>query len=96
MKIEAAGLRTFWWKREGSDPKRCIDEAISRQEAAPLITLAHLSGAFLVLAAGYVLSVFSFLFSLLYQRLQNKCMASKELCHTNKLLRVLSIGNAHN
>ena len=68
MDIEAAGLREFWGKREATDPRQCLDEAVARQKAAPLITLAHFSGAFLVLAAGYGFSSLSFLFSLIYHK----------------------------
>ena len=69
MDIEAAGLRFFWMKREAINPKRCLDEAVAHQKAEPLITLDHLSGAFLVLAVGYGMALFSFLIGLFYHKL---------------------------
>ena len=66
MNFEETGLRDYWRKREANNPKRCLDLAKERLKAADFITLTHLTGAFLILAAGYGFSIFSFVFSLFY------------------------------
>lgn len=63
MRIQAAGLYDFQWKRNTADPSRCLDEAqdLQRPSAKPsLLTLGQMSGAFFVLVIGCIASFLVF------------------------------------
>ena len=59
MRLQSAGLIDYWQKRDYSAPDRCLNwippKTLSR------LSLRGLSGAFVVLGAGYSLAVAAFI-----------------------------------
>lgn len=69
MRIQAAGLYDFQWKRNTADPSRCLDEArdLQRPSSKPsLLTLGQMSGAFFILVIGFTASFLVFLLEKIY------------------------------
>ena len=68
MKIEQAGLAAKWWKDYGNDPTHCFDKIKKEMKNFDTSSVKHrlslrdLSGAFLILLVGYVVSITTFIF----------------------------------
>ena len=70
MKMEEAGLIDYWWRRfSAADPTPCLSENIIKEENKnnkserrnKRLTFKGLSGAFVILVAGYILSWLAFI-----------------------------------
>ena len=62
--MEGAGLLEFWLKQYSDDPTYCltkIQRQMKEKSGKRRLTLNNLSGAFLVLIIGYVLSIIAFI-----------------------------------
>ena len=70
MKAESVGLFQIWWKTITTDPTRCVKEHHGQDVDVPTLTLGHLSGAFVVLGAGYGIAFLSFICELIYRLYQ--------------------------
>ena len=65
--MEGAGLLEFWLKQYSDDPTYCltkIQRQMKEKSGKRRLTLNNLSGAFLVLFIGYVLSIIAFILEL--------------------------------
>ena len=67
MNADSIGLFKLWWKIGTCDPTRCLNQIRNRNVAIAPLTLGNLSGAFVVLAIGYALSLLSCIFELFYR-----------------------------
>ena len=77
--MEGAGMLEFWLKQYSDDPTYCltkIQRQMKEKSGKRRLTLNNLSGAFLVLFIGYVLSIIAFILELCtawrQRRLKNK------------------------
>ena len=69
MKMEEAGLIDYWWRRyNAADPTPCLSENLmkkeekkNKSEPRKRLTFKGLSGAFLILVRGYILSCLAFI-----------------------------------
>lgn len=71
MKAHEGGFVELWADRNVVDASRCLNPPRNRGDDNIRLTLGGLSGAFLVLAFGYCLSVIVFLTELLHKRCYN-------------------------
>ena len=65
--MEGAGMLEFWLKQYSDDPTYCltkIQRQMKEKSGKRRLTLNNLSGAFLVLFIGYVLSIIAFILEL--------------------------------
>jgi len=65
LKMETAGLLNLWRKQFTADPSRCLNNKNSdaqKGEEKPRLSIVHLSGAFVLLAAGFIISGITFIF----------------------------------
>ena len=63
MRMEAAGLPGVWWKQFSADPNHCltkIQRQMKEKSGKKRLTLNSLSGAFLVLIIGCIISIATF------------------------------------
>ena len=63
--MEAAGLPGEWWKQNSDDPTYCltkIQRKMKEKTGKKRLNLNNLSGAFFVVAIGYVISIIAFIF----------------------------------
>lgn len=70
MKMEEAGLIDYWWRRYcAADPTPCLSENLMKEEQKKnkserrnkRLTFKGLSGAFVILFAGYIISCMAFI-----------------------------------
>ena len=71
MRMEASGLLLEFWrgkKRAAPSMRRCLDKAreMTQVPVKPRLSLIHLSGAFVVLAAGLFMSFMAFFGEVFY------------------------------
>lgn len=59
--MNAFGLIEHWIKFHQAMPHKCLAEAAQKQAAQPRLSLKNLTGAFIILLAGYVLSITVFI-----------------------------------
>jgi len=63
--MEAAGMLNFWRKQFAADPSRCLNNKNSyakKEGKKPRLSIIHLSGAFVLLVAGFIISGITFIF----------------------------------
>jgi len=75
MRMEGAGLLEFWLKQYSDDATYCLTKIrrqMKEKRGKRRLTLNNLSGAFLVLIIGYVLSIIAFIIELCTARRQRR------------------------
>ena len=83
--MEEAGLIDYWWRRySAADPTPCLSENLMKKEkkknkSEPFkrLTLKGLSGAFVILVAGYILSCLAFIMECSIARMRKEYHANK-------------------
>ena len=78
--MQGAGLFEFWLKQYSDDPTYCltkIQRQMKEKSGKRRLTLNNLSGAFLVLVIGYVLSIIAFIVELYTARGQRRIKSKK-------------------
>ena len=82
MRMEALGLTDIWWKQFSPDPTYCLtfieQQRLNKKgrKNKTKLTLKGLSGAFIVLIAGYIMAMLVFILELVLKRLNSKRIAS--------------------
>ena len=100
MKIEQSGLAAKWWKDYGNDPSYCLGKIKKHMKNDDRTTDKHrlslkdLSGAFLILIVGYVVSIITFIFERLMKPSSTASRERKDRRQLRKETKVVQRRNS--